>query len=215
VGVDRIAAFLEDLAVRGQVSASTQNQALNALAFLYQQVLGQPLGDLAGFARAKRPKRLPVVLERGEVFRLLERLEGVQHLMAALLYGTGMRLIECVRLRVQDVDFHYHQILVRDGKGQKHRRADARRAIRHSASHPWRRILSPDARPTGRHRGPGKWRNRYRVPPYAGLRRGVPPGCIGPEVAQCAQRMDLAIRLSERQALGRSPKRHDAPPSYA
>jgi integron integrase len=121
MGVDRITAFLEDLAVRGQVSASTQNQALNALAFLYQQVLGQPLGDLAGFARAKRPKRLPVVLERGEVFRLLERLEGVQHLMAALLYGTGMRLMECVRLRVQDVDFQYHQILVRDGKGQKDR----------------------------------------------------------------------------------------------
>lgn len=121
VGSDRIVAFLEDLAVRGQVAASTQNQALNALVFLYKQVLGKTLDELSDFARAKRPKRLPVVLERAEVVQLLERLEDTQHLMAALLYGTGMRLMECVRLRVQDVDFHYHQVLVRNGKGQKDR----------------------------------------------------------------------------------------------
>jgi len=121
VGAERIVAFLEDLAVRARVSASTQNQALNALVFLYRQVLGRPLDELGDFARAKRPKRLPVVLERAEVVRLLERLDGTQHTMAALLYGTGMRLMECVRLRVQDVDFHYHQIVVRDGKGQKDR----------------------------------------------------------------------------------------------
>jgi len=121
VGEDRIVAFLEDLAVRGQVAASTQNQALNALVFFYKQVLGRELAELGNFARAKRPKRLPVVLERAEVVQLLEQLEGTQHMMAALLYGTGMRLMECVRLRVQDVDFHYHQILVRDGKGQKDR----------------------------------------------------------------------------------------------
>jgi integron integrase len=118
---DRIVAFLEDLAVRGQVSASTQNQALNALVFLYKQVLGVELGTLDEFVRAKRPKRLPVVLERGEVARLLNALEGTQQLMASLLYGTGMRLMEAVRLRVQDVDFAYRQILVRDGKGQKDR----------------------------------------------------------------------------------------------
>jgi integron integrase len=121
VGEDRIVAFLEDLAVRGQVSASTQNQALNALVFLFKQVLKRELGQLEDFARPKRPKRLPVVLERVEVVQLLEQLEGTQHMMAALLYGTGMRLMECVRLRVQDVDFHYHQIVVRDGKGQKDR----------------------------------------------------------------------------------------------
>jgi len=122
VGADRIRGFLEDLAVRGNVSASTQSQALNALAFLYKQVLGRSLDELGDFARAKRPKRLPVVLERSEVARLLTGIEGrTQHLMAALLYGTGMRLMECVRLRVQDVDFHYHQIVVRDGKGQKDR----------------------------------------------------------------------------------------------
>ncbi len=121
VSADRIRAFLEDLAVRGQVSASTQSQALNALVFLYKQVLGRSLDELGDFARAKRPKRLPVVLERSEVARLLTGIEGTQHLMAALLYGTGMRLMECVRLRVLDVDFQYHQIVVRDGKGQKDR----------------------------------------------------------------------------------------------
>jgi integron integrase len=121
VGADRLRAFLEDLAVRGNVSASTQSQALNALVFLYTQVLDRSLDDLGDFARAKRPKRLPVVLERSEVARLLMGIEGMSHLMAALLYGTGMRLMECVRLRVQDVDFRYHQIVVRDGKGHKDR----------------------------------------------------------------------------------------------
>ncbi|MCP4935864.1 MAG: integron integrase, partial [bacterium] len=99
----------------------TQNQALNALVFLYRQVLDMPFGELDGFARAKRPKRLPVVLERMEVSRLLEHLEGTQFLMVALLYGTGIRLMECVRLRVLDVDFAYSQLVIRDGKGQKDR----------------------------------------------------------------------------------------------
>ena len=121
LGEKQIVAFLEDLAVRGKVSSSTQNQALNALVFLFKQVLDKPLSGLDNFARAKRPKRLPVVLERIEVSRLLQQLEGTHYLMAALLYGTGMRLMECVRLRVHDVDFHYHQIVVRDGKGQKDR----------------------------------------------------------------------------------------------
>ena len=134
VGEDRIVAFLEDLAVREQVSASTQHQALNALVFLFKQVLKRELGQLGDFARPKRPKRLPVVLERVEVVQLLEQLEGTQHMMAALLYGTGMRLMECVRLRVQDVDFHYHQIVVRDGKGQKDRAFS--RAASHRASVP-------------------------------------------------------------------------------
>jgi hypothetical protein len=94
VGAGRVRAFLEDLAVRGNVSASTQSQALNALAFLYSQVLGQSLDALGDFVRAKRPKRLPVVLERSEVARLLAGIEGTQHLMASLLYGAGMRLME-------------------------------------------------------------------------------------------------------------------------
>lgn len=120
-GAPEITAFLQDLAVRGKVAASTQNQALNGLIFLYSQVLQRPPGDLGDFARAKQPKRLPVVLSRSEVARLLGQLTGVHHLMASLLYGTGMRLMECVRLRVQDIDFAQGLIMVRDGKGQKDR----------------------------------------------------------------------------------------------
>jgi len=121
MGATEIGAFLEDLAVRGNVAASTQNQALNALVFLYAQVLKKPLEALGEFVRAKRPRRLPVVLTRAEVGALRERLAGTQWLMASLLYGTGMRLMECVRLRVQDVDFDYRQIVVRNAKGAKDR----------------------------------------------------------------------------------------------
>ncbi len=121
LGEQEIVAFLNHLAARRNVAASTQNQALNALVFYYQQILGRSLEGMNGLVRAKRPKRLPVVLTRQEVARLLGEMTGVSWLMASLLYGTGMRLMECVRLRVQDVDFDYQQILVRDGKGQKDR----------------------------------------------------------------------------------------------
>jgi integron integrase len=121
LGEKQIVAFLEYLAVRGNVAASTQGQALNALVFLYKQVLERHLEGLDNFTRAKRPKRLPVVLNRGEIARLLGHLDGTQYLMAALLYGTGMHLMECVRLRVQDLDFEYKQIVIRNGKGQKDR----------------------------------------------------------------------------------------------
>ena len=117
----QVKAFLQALAVEGRVAANTQNQALNALVFFYDQVLEQPLGELGAFARAKRPQRLPVVLSRDEVMRLLAGLQGMHATMGALLYGTGMRLMECVRLRVKDIDFGYGQIVVRDGKGQKDR----------------------------------------------------------------------------------------------
>jgi integron integrase len=121
LGATEVVSFLQDLAVRANVASSTQNQALNALIFLYDQVLKQPLGDLGAFVRAKRPRRLPVVLTRREVTQLLAQMQGTPWLMAALIYGTGMRLMDCVRLRVQDVDFAYRQIVVRDGKGQKDR----------------------------------------------------------------------------------------------
>ncbi len=119
VGAVEAKAFLQQLAVQGRVAASTQNQALNALVLFYDKVLERPLGELGSFARAKRPQRLPVVLSRYEVTRLLGRMDGVHGMMAALLYGTGMRLMECVRLRVKDLDFEYRQIVVCDGKGQK------------------------------------------------------------------------------------------------
>ena len=123
LGSSEVVAFLEHLAVDGNVSASTQNQALSALVFFFNQVLNQPLGALESFARAKRPKRLPVVLTRSEVTRLIGQMEGTFKLMAALLYGTGMRLMDCVRLRVQDIDFEYRQIVIRNSKGMKDRMA--------------------------------------------------------------------------------------------
>lgn len=103
------------------MAASTQNQALNAIVFLYHEVLGQELGWLDNMERAKRPARVPVVLTTTEVRSLLARLEGCHGLMASLLYGAGLRLMECVRLRVKDIDFEYAQITVRDGKGDKDR----------------------------------------------------------------------------------------------
>lgn len=113
--------FLDYLAVDRGVAASTQNQALNALVFFYGQVLQKQIGEIEEFARAKRPRRLPEVMTRDEVQRLLSKMSGVTGLMAGVMYGSGLRLMECVRLRVKDIDFARHQIMVRDGKGQKDR----------------------------------------------------------------------------------------------
>ena len=121
IGGAEVEAFLTHLAVEGHVAAATQNQALSALLFLYREVLGQSLPWLDQVVRAKRSARLPVVLSRHEVARVLERMDGVHGLMARLLYGTGMRLMECVRLRVKDVDFERGEVLIRDGKGAKDR----------------------------------------------------------------------------------------------
>jgi integron integrase len=121
MGGPEVSAFLSHLAVDGGVSASTQNQALNALVFLYRDVLGRPLGDLGSLVRARTQRRLPVVLTRGEVRRLLAGLPGVHHLMASLLYGSGLRLMECVRLRVKDLELERLEVLVRDGKGRRDR----------------------------------------------------------------------------------------------
>jgi integron integrase len=121
LGAPEVEAFLTDLAVVGKVSASTQNQALAALLFLYREVLGIELPWLNDVTRAKPSRRLPVVLTQAEVRAVLERMDGVYGLMGRLLYGTGMRLMECVRLRVKDVDFGRNEILIREGKGGKDR----------------------------------------------------------------------------------------------
>ncbi len=121
MGASEIVAFLNYLAVNRNVSSSTQNQALNALIFLYRKTLDKDLGNLGDYSRAKSPKTLPVVLSRDEVKTLLSHMTGVHYLMASLLYGTGMRLMECITLRVKDIDFQYQQIHVRRGKGQKDR----------------------------------------------------------------------------------------------
>ncbi len=121
MGTPEITQFLTGLATRRKVSASTQNQAFAALLFLYRNVLGQDLGSLQGVVRAKGPLRLPVVLSRREVSAILGRLRGTVWVMASLMYGSGLRLMECARLRVKDMDLSRREIIVRDGKGQKDR----------------------------------------------------------------------------------------------
>jgi len=121
MGAAEVEEFLSHLATEGNVSASTQNQALSALLFLYREVLGIVLPWMDTMVRAKKPQRLPVVLNRSEVALVLERMEGTYSLMARLLYGTGMRLMECCRLRVKDIDFGQREILIREGKGAKDR----------------------------------------------------------------------------------------------
>ena len=117
MGRAEVEAFLTHLAVEGRVAASTQNQAKSALLFLYKEVLGSELPWLDGVQSAKRPQRLPVVLTRAEVRAVLARTSGTSRLILHLLYGTGMRILEALRVRVKDVDFERRHILVRDGKG--------------------------------------------------------------------------------------------------
>lgn len=121
MGEAEIGQFLSSLARDSHVSASTQNQALNALLFLYREVLHKEIGFVNGVVRAKRPKRLPVVLTRQEVRAVVGFLEGAEWIMAMLLYGAGLRLMECLRLRVKDIDFSSGEIRVRSGKGDKDR----------------------------------------------------------------------------------------------
>ncbi len=121
MGEPEMAEFLTHLARDGKVAASTQNQALSALLFLYKQVLKQEVGWLKDVERAKRPVRLPVVLTRDETHKVFAHLSGTPRLMAGLLYGSGLRLMEAVRLRVKDIDFGYARIVVRDGKGAQDR----------------------------------------------------------------------------------------------
>lgn len=121
MGNKEVEAFLTHLAVERKVSASTQNQALNALVFLYKKVLKSPLGDMA-FKNSRAGKRIPVVFSRGEVNQVLSNLHGEYHLMASLLYGGGMRLSECLNLRIKDVDFELNELVVRGGKWDRDRR---------------------------------------------------------------------------------------------
>ena len=140
MGKAEVERFLTHLAVERNVAASTQNQALSAIVFPYKEVLGRELEWLYNVERAKRPARVPVVLTEAEVRALLAQMDGRHALMAGILYGAGLRLMECVRLRVKDVDFGYSQITVRDGKGEKDRGTILRALLAH---------LSQLERPTG------------------------------------------------------------------
>lgn len=123
MGAEEVNSFLSHLAVEGNVSASTQAQALSALVFLYRNVIDDPLPWIDDIVRAQRPKRLPVVLSREEVANVLSSLNGTSRLVASLLYGAGLRLLEALRLRVKDIDFAANLVVVRDGKGGKDRRS--------------------------------------------------------------------------------------------
>lgn len=160
MGEDEINRFVTHLAVDERVAASTQTQALSALLFLYRYVLGLDLGEMRGLVRARPSERLPVVMTRAEVRAVLAELSDEHWLMASLMYGAGLRLTECLRLRVQDIDFSANEIMVRDGKGAKDRvtmlpeslkgplRAQLRRAREvheHDLAAGWGRVVLPDA----------------------------------------------------------------------
>ncbi len=119
MGEPEVSKFLSNLAVEGKVSASTQNQALSAILFIYQEVLKQELGWINNVKRVKKPSHLPVVFTKEEAKAVLLRLEGTKWITTSLLYGAGLRLMECLGIRVKDIDFSYNQIVVRDGKGGK------------------------------------------------------------------------------------------------
>jgi integron integrase len=121
MGADEIRDYLTHLAVEDKVAASTQNVAFSALLFLYREVLQQELPRIEGVARANKPKHLPVVFTQSEVRDIISHLSGTTHLIASLLYGSGMRLMEVLRLRVKDIDFARNEITIRDGKGEKDR----------------------------------------------------------------------------------------------
>jgi integron integrase len=127
-----IAQFLSSLATEGRISASTQNQAFNALLFLYSEVLSKKIGLIDGVVRAKRPQRLPVVLTKEEVKKVIDHMNGLPRLMAILLYGGGLRLMECCRLRTKDIDFSRNEIVIRAGKGDKDRHTMLPTAIKDS-----------------------------------------------------------------------------------
>jgi integron integrase len=121
MGAKEIKEYLTYLAVKQSVSSSTQNQALNAIIFLYKDVLKQNVEDFSDFKRAKLPQKVPLVLNQLEIEKLFQNLDGVYFLIAKLLYGSGLRLLEALRLRIKDIDFTYKEITVRDGKGAKDR----------------------------------------------------------------------------------------------
>jgi integron integrase len=129
-GTAGVRRFLEHLALERKVSSSTQNQAFNALLFLYREILQQPLGDLTETARARRPRRLPTVLTRSELERVFAALSGTHRLLARVMYGAGLRLMESVRLRVKDVDFEQGLIVIHEGKGNKDRVAPLPESVR-------------------------------------------------------------------------------------
>ncbi|OGP32616.1 MAG: integrase [Deltaproteobacteria bacterium GWC2_42_11] len=179
MGEKEINAFLSHMAINEHVSASTQTQALCAIVFLYRHVLNKDIGLLEGLIRAKKPKRLPVVLTKQEAKAVIGLLEGDKWLMGMLLYGAGLRLMECLRLRVQDIDFSRNEIMVRDGKGAKDRITmlpelikkplqdhlrDVKAIHEKDLAEGWGRVLMPDALDRKYPNAPTDWRWQWVFP---------------------------------------------------
>jgi len=166
MGEPEISNFLSALATDDQVSASTQNQALAALIFLYRHVLKSKVGPLDNLVRAKRPKTLPVVLSGSEVSKVLGQLEGPTKLMATLLYGAGLRLLECAHLRVKDIDFDTRHVIVRSGKGRKDRITLLPKSIRDDLADHLKRVYDQHQLDLGHGAGhvalPGALTQKYR-----------------------------------------------------
>ena len=193
MGEGEINAFLSHLATEEGVSASTQNQALAALLFLYRTVLGGDVGNLEGVIRARKRQRLPVVLTVGEVRAVLHHLDGAEALVAQLLYGGGLRLMEALRLRIKDVDLEQRCITVRCGKGDKDRRTVLPSAVKPGGS-------VETAYERGEASAPD--RSLDRVGRY-----GVAP-CPGEEIQECRQGMGLAMAVSPGPPLAGSAPEH-------
>jgi integrase len=194
LGAPEVTAFLNYLAREREVAAATQNQALSALLFLYREVLGKALPWLDDLERARRPARMPTVLSREEAQRLLAGIQGTKWLMASLLYGAGLRLRECLKLRVKDVDFGYRQILVRDGKGAK----DRVTMLPDCAIEPLKSHLLRARAARARSGG--------------GLRRCRTARRDRAQVPARAARMGLEVRVPVAQAFHRSAHRCHSPP---
>jgi len=197
MGEQEISAFLTHLAVDRNVAASTQNQAFCALLFLYQQVLQRKLDFIDEVARVKRPAKIPVVFTREEARAVLDQLVGEYRLMSELLYGSGLRLMECVRLRVKDIDFGYGHITIRDGKGLRERVTILPERLR---------------RPLHLHLGgsQGASRSRCRERGWSSLSSL----CFATQISECCASMGMAICLPSGEGFNRPSLKRNPPPSY-
>ncbi len=214
MGAAEVEGFLTHLAVEGRVAASTQNQALAALLFLYGTFLGTPLSGIDAM-RAKRPKRLPTVLTVEQVRRLLPAVEGLSGLVAALLYGTGMRLLEGLRLRVKDVEFGHGWIVVREGKGNKDRRVPLPRTLTERLHEQIGKVRQLHERDLGEGFG------RVRLPgalgrKYPGSERELGWQFLFPSMQRSLdERGEWSAGRSSEVARGRLPAPHPNPPPEA
>ena len=220
MGAEQVTAFLTSLAIREHVSASTQNQALSGVLFLYRAVLRQDLGAIQHAPRARAPHHVPVVLSVGDVRKVLDAMAGVSKVVASLLYGTGLRLNECLELRVKDLDFDRREITVRRGKGQKDRRVMLPDALRdplqrhleavkrqHNSdlAQGQGRVVLPDALDRKFPSAPTEWRWQFVFPasrictdPQFGppSRFHVHESVIQKAVSTAARRVGLAARVT-------------------